>query len=42
MSSIGIEWFYRMVTEPRRLVKRYAVDALVFPRLVWKEWKSRH
>lgn len=41
MSRIGFEWFYRMVTEPRRLVKRYASDALVFPRLLWKEWKSR-
>ncbi|MDI1298251.1 WecB/TagA/CpsF family glycosyltransferase [Methylotenera sp.] len=42
MTNIGIEWFYRMVIEPRRLVKRYAGDALVFPKLVWKEWKSRH
>ncbi|MDI1310106.1 MAG: WecB/TagA/CpsF family glycosyltransferase [Methylotenera sp.] len=42
MSKMGIEWFYRMVTEPRRLGKRYASDALVFPRLVWKEWKIRH
>ena len=41
MSSLGIEWFYRMVTEPKRLGKRYASDALVFPKLVWKEWKSR-
>ena len=42
MTNVGIEWFYRMVTEPRRLVKRYVGDALVFPGLVWKEWKSRH
>ncbi len=42
MTNIGIEWFYRMVTEPRRLVKRYVGDALVFPGLAWKEWKSRH
>jgi N-acetylglucosaminyldiphosphoundecaprenol N-acetyl-beta-D-mannosaminyltransferase len=42
IGRIGMEWFYRMVTEPRRLVKRYASDALVFPRLVWKEWKLRH
>ncbi|MEQ1767393.1 MAG: WecB/TagA/CpsF family glycosyltransferase, partial [Methylotenera sp.] len=41
ISHIGMEWFYRMVTEPRRLVKRYTSDALVFPRLVWKEWMLR-
>jgi len=41
MSSMGIEWLYRMATEPKRLVKRYASDALVFPRLVWSEWKRR-
>lgn len=42
MTNIGIEWLFRMVTEPRRLAKRYAGDALVFPGLVWKEWTSRH
>lgn len=42
ISKIGMEWFYRMVSEPKRLVKRYAADALVFPRLVWKEWKARN
>lgn len=41
MSRIGIEWLYRMLSEPKRLVKRYASDALVFPRLLWKEWKHR-
>ena len=41
MSNIGIEWLYRLSVEPRRLAKRYGSDALVFPRLVWKEWKSR-
>lgn len=41
MSNLGIEWVYRTFTEPKRLGKRYASDALVFPRLVWKEWKSR-
>lgn len=42
ISKIGMEWFYRMVSEPRRLVKRYARDAFIFPKLVWKEWKNRH
>ena len=42
MSNMGIEWIYRLTAEPRRLAKRYGGDALVFPRLVWNEWKSRH
>ena len=42
MSNMGIEWLLRMISEPRRLARRYAGDALVFPGLVWKEWKSRH
>jgi N-acetylglucosaminyldiphosphoundecaprenol N-acetyl-beta-D-mannosaminyltransferase len=37
--KIGMEWLHRMISEPRRLVKRYLVDALVFPLLVYKEWK---
>lgn len=41
MTNMGLEWMFRMTTEPRRLVRRYACDAWIFPRLVWKEWKSR-
>lgn len=41
MSNLGVEWAYRAFTEPKRLGKRYASDALVFPRLVWKEWRLR-
>ncbi|CAA9892536.1 Glycosyl transferase, WecB/TagA/CpsF family [Candidatus Methylobacter favarea] len=41
MSRIGIEWFYRMATEPKRLTKRYLNDAFVFPKLVWNEWNKR-
>ncbi|GAB4140323.1 MAG: WecB/TagA/CpsF family glycosyltransferase [Planctomycetaceae bacterium] len=39
MQRCGLEWFYRMMSEPRRLFKRYARDAWIFPRLVWKEWR---
>lgn len=39
--NIGMEWLHRMMTEPKRLAKRYMVDAFVFPILVLKEWKSR-
>ncbi|GEM_PF-1493921 len=35
MQRFGLEWFHRMVRDPRRLVRRYGKDALVFfPRLM--------
>lgn len=39
--KIGMEWLHRMMTEPKRLAKRYLVDALIFPVLVFKEWKTK-
>jgi len=41
MRRAGLEWLYRIGTEPRRLGRRYCRDASVFPRLVWKEWRNR-
>jgi N-acetylglucosaminyldiphosphoundecaprenol N-acetyl-beta-D-mannosaminyltransferase len=38
---IGLEWFHRMASEPRRLVPRYATNAVVFPRLFLREWRAR-
>ena len=38
IQRIGMEWCHRMLTEPRRLAKRYARDAWIFPRLVLREW----
>jgi N-acetylglucosaminyldiphosphoundecaprenol N-acetyl-beta-D-mannosaminyltransferase len=35
--TIGMEWCHRMCSEPRRLVRRYARDAWMFPRLLWRE-----
>ncbi|MCA9152380.1 MAG: WecB/TagA/CpsF family glycosyltransferase [Planctomycetales bacterium] len=40
MRRTGLEWFHRMMSEPRRLAKRYAKDAWIFPRLVWREWRG--
>ncbi len=40
MRHTGLEWVHRLVTEPRRLAGRYARDAWVFPRLVWREWRG--
>jgi N-acetylglucosaminyldiphosphoundecaprenol N-acetyl-beta-D-mannosaminyltransferase len=40
LQRLRLEWFYRMMGEPRRLVRRYARDAWVFPQLVWREWRA--
>ena len=37
LRTIGLEWCHRMCSEPRRLVRRYARDAWMFPRLLWRE-----
>jgi N-acetylglucosaminyldiphosphoundecaprenol N-acetyl-beta-D-mannosaminyltransferase len=37
MRKVGLEWLHRMCSEPKRLVKRYLVDAIVFPRLFLRE-----
>jgi len=43
MQRGGVEWLHRMCSQPKRLVKRYAKDAWVFPQLVLKQmfggWK---
>lgn len=39
MGRVGIEWMHRLLSEPRRLFKRYVRDAFVFPQLVWREWR---
>ena len=36
ISSIGMEWFYRFLKEPRRLFKRYFVDDLRILAMVFK------
>ena len=38
MQRSGLEWAHRMFSEPKRLVKRYAKDAWVFPQIVAKQW----
>lgn len=40
MRRTGLEWLYRVLSEPRRLWRRYARDARLFPQLLWKEWRS--
>lgn len=38
MRRFGLEWLHRMLSEPKRLAKRYFVDAIKFPQIVYKEW----
>lgn len=37
MSELGLEWFYRLLSEPRRLWKRYLVEDVSFFWLVLKQ-----
>jgi N-acetylglucosaminyldiphosphoundecaprenol N-acetyl-beta-D-mannosaminyltransferase len=39
MQRSGLEWLHRLASEPKRLFRRYATDAIVFPRMVWAEWR---
>jgi len=40
MRSTGLEWVHRLASEPKRLFRRYARDAWIFPQLVWREWAT--
>ncbi|MCL6502485.1 MAG: WecB/TagA/CpsF family glycosyltransferase [Pirellulales bacterium] len=40
LRRIGLEWLFRLASEPRRLWRRYARDACRFPLLVWREWRA--
>ena len=41
MQRSGFEWLHRMLSEPKRLARRYARDAIIFPRLVMKQMFSQ-
>ncbi len=38
MQRTGLEWFYRLLTEPRRLWRRYLFGNITFLRLVARQW----
>ncbi|MGL4511629.1 MAG: WecB/TagA/CpsF family glycosyltransferase [Lacipirellulaceae bacterium] len=40
MQRSGLEWLHRLLSEPKRLARRYARDAWEFPRLVWGELRG--
>jgi len=41
MSDHGLEWLYRAAKEPKRLAKRYFVDAVEIAPIVWKYRKRK-
>jgi N-acetylglucosaminyldiphosphoundecaprenol N-acetyl-beta-D-mannosaminyltransferase len=41
MQRAGLEWFYRLLQEPRRMWKRYLVGNTRFMLLVAREWLAR-
>lgn len=38
MQGIGLEWLFRLIQEPKRLFKRYAVTNSLFLILFFKQW----
>jgi N-acetylglucosaminyldiphosphoundecaprenol N-acetyl-beta-D-mannosaminyltransferase len=38
MRMVGLEWLHRVCSEPKRLARRYARDAWLFPQIVAREW----
>ena len=41
MQKCGTEWLHRMCSEPKRLVKRYAKDAWIFPQIVFQQMMTQ-
>lgn len=41
MTSLGLEWLFRLLTEPRRLWKRYLIGNLVFLKEVFLNWRDK-
>jgi N-acetylglucosaminyldiphosphoundecaprenol N-acetyl-beta-D-mannosaminyltransferase len=39
MGRVGLEWLYRLLQEPRRLWRRYLVEAPRFLGIVWYTWR---
>jgi len=40
MTRIGLEWFYRLMSDPKRMTKRYLVDDMQIFKLAWKYRKD--
>ncbi|WP_291967899.1 WecB/TagA/CpsF family glycosyltransferase [Caloramator sp.] len=42
MQSVGLEWFYRFIQEPRRMFKRYFVEDMRFITIIFKQIVKMH
>ncbi|MCO8120686.1 WecB/TagA/CpsF family glycosyltransferase [Stieleria sp. TO1_6] len=40
MQRSKLEWLHRLASNPRRLVARYATDAIYFPWICWGQWRD--
>lgn len=40
MQRIGLEWAWRLASEPRRMAHRYLVKDIKYFKLVWKMWRN--
>ena len=40
MQKMGLEWLFRFLQEPKRLFRRYFIEAPVFIPLIYKQWKK--
>ena len=41
MQAFGLEWLWRVLCEPRRLARRYLVDAMLFPVAIMRDATGR-
>ncbi|HEY1684804.1 MAG TPA: WecB/TagA/CpsF family glycosyltransferase [Tepidisphaeraceae bacterium] len=42
MQKIGLEWFWRLMLEPRRMYRRYLVDDRKFFSIIWRQKHSKN
>lgn len=38
---IAMEWAWRMLSDPRRMARRYILSALILPGHLWRSWRMR-
>ena len=42
LGKIGLEWFYRLINDPKRLSRRYFVEPILLIPVVFKDIRSRY
>lgn len=41
MQNLGLEWFHRLLSEPKRLFKRYVITIFGFVPILFREWRNK-